>query len=231
MGLFLFCTFLFIALVIFACSACHSSGTLFFFLTHAHTHTHMQARTHTHTHVGAYPIGRGSNPVEGKGHFFPHIVGSIFRLSLTRFIRLWRRSLQMLDVAVPQIGVGVFHAWLFRGGADGWVTKVFVSTDATRPGERVSQRHRFESRRGKRALFSLIPSALSFVFLWHTHTHARVRAVTVLCHVEAVWKEARCWCSALESQLILIMICKRGYNISWNTLCTPEVWQWMCSLN
>ena len=34
---------------------------------------------------------------------------------------------------VPQIGVGVFHAWLFRGGADGWVTKVFASTDARRP--------------------------------------------------------------------------------------------------
>ena len=36
MGLFLFCTFLFIALAIFACSACHSSGTLFF---HFDTHT------------------------------------------------------------------------------------------------------------------------------------------------------------------------------------------------
>ena len=49
MGLFLFCTFLFIALAIFAWSACHSSGTLFFILTHTHTHT----------------------PVEGNGHFFP----------------------------------------------------------------------------------------------------------------------------------------------------------------
>ena len=36
---------------------------------------------------------------------------------------------------------------------------------------RVSQRYRFESRRGQWALFSLIPSALSFVFLWHTYTH------------------------------------------------------------
>ena len=45
---------------------------------------------------------------------------------------------------------------------------------------RVSQRYRFESRRGQWALFSLIPSALSFVFLWHTHahthTHTRTRA-------------------------------------------------------
>ena len=32
--------------------------------------------------------------------------------------------------------------------------------------------YRFESRRGQWALFSLIPSALSFVFLWHTNTHA-----------------------------------------------------------
>ena len=69
------------------------------FFTHAHTrtHTHAQharararAHTHTHTHthvstdarrpdprsviestVGAYPRGTGSNPVEGKRHFFP----------------------------------------------------------------------------------------------------------------------------------------------------------------
>ena len=40
---------------------------------------------------------------------------------------------------------------------------------------RVSQRYRFESRRGQWALFSLIPSALSFVFLWHTHTHTHAR--------------------------------------------------------
>ena len=45
MGLFLFCTFLFIALAIFACSACHSSGTLFFILT---PHTPPPPRPHTH---------------------------------------------------------------------------------------------------------------------------------------------------------------------------------------
>ena len=44
------CTFLFIALAIFACSACHSSGTLFFILTHTHTHTHTHIRAHAHTH-------------------------------------------------------------------------------------------------------------------------------------------------------------------------------------
>ena len=54
--------------------------------------------------------------------------------------------------------------------------KLFVSTDARQACRRgvtgkhygrVSQRYKFESRRGQWALFSLIPSALSFVFLWH----------------------------------------------------------------
>ena len=36
----------------------------------------------------------------------------------------------------------------------------------------VSQRYRLESRRGEWALFPLMPSALSFVFLWHMHTLA-----------------------------------------------------------
>ena len=69
----------------------------------------------------------------------------------------------------------------------GWVSRVFVSTDARRAlpswcnrqhGGRVSQRYRFESRRGQWALFSLIPSALSFVFLWHTHIHTHTHART-----------------------------------------------------
>ena len=50
MGIFLFCTFLFIALAIFAFRACHSSGTLFSF-SHTHTHTHTQnTRMHACTH-------------------------------------------------------------------------------------------------------------------------------------------------------------------------------------
>ena len=127
--------------------------------------------------MGAYPRDTGSNPVEGNGHFFP----SYRQLYLSSFFDTLRptqrRSLQMLDVAVPQIGVGVFHAWLFRDRADGWVSEVFHSTDARRACRRgaigskhygrVSQRYRFESRRGQWALFPLIPSALSFVFLWH----------------------------------------------------------------
>ena len=62
-------------------------------------------------------------PSRAKGTFFSHTVSSIVRLSLTRLVRLYlsyffdvtprptqRRSLQMLGVAVPQIGVGVLHA-------------------------------------------------------------------------------------------------------------------------
>ena len=56
---------------------------------------------------------------------------------------------------------------------------------------RVSQRYRFESRRGQWAFFSLIPSALSFVFLWHTHTHTHTRAhmhahMHVRAHVQTI---------------------------------------------
>ena len=42
MGLFLFCTFLFITLAIFACRACHSILHSLFILTHTHTHTQTQ---------------------------------------------------------------------------------------------------------------------------------------------------------------------------------------------
>ena len=60
--------------------------------------------------MGAYPRDTGLNPVEGNGHFFP----SYRRLYLSSFSDTLRptqrRSLQMLDVAVPQIEVGVFHA-------------------------------------------------------------------------------------------------------------------------
>ena len=59
--------------------------------------------------MGAYPRDTGSNPVEGNGHFFP----SHRQLYLSSFSDTprptQRRSLQMLGVAVPQIGVGVFH--------------------------------------------------------------------------------------------------------------------------
>ena len=62
--------------------------------------------------VGAYPRGTGSNPVEANGHFFP----SYRQLYLSSFsdtlLSTQRRSLQMLDVAVPQIGVGVFSCMI-----------------------------------------------------------------------------------------------------------------------
>ena len=60
--------------------------------------------------MGAYPRDTGSNPVEGNGLFFP----SYRQLYLSSFSDTprptQRRSLQMLGVVVPQIGVGVFHA-------------------------------------------------------------------------------------------------------------------------
>ena len=62
--------------------------------------------------VGAYPRGTGSNPVEGNGHFFP----SYRQLYLSSFsdtlLPTQRRSLQMLDVAAPQIGVGVLSCMI-----------------------------------------------------------------------------------------------------------------------
>ena len=57
--------------------------------------------------VGACPRGAGSNPVEGNGHFFPSY-RQLYLSSFSDTLRpTQRRSLQMLDVAVPQI---VFHA-------------------------------------------------------------------------------------------------------------------------
>ena len=43
---------------------------------------------------------------------------------------------------------------------------------------RESQRYRFKSRWREWALFSLMPSALSFVFLWHTNTHTHTHTHT-----------------------------------------------------
>ena len=87
--------------------------------------------------VGAYPRGTGSksNPVEGSRDFslIPPALSFVFLWHASDGPTQWR-SLQMPDVAVPQIGVGpgVFHAWLFHDGAGGWVSEVFVSTDARR---------------------------------------------------------------------------------------------------
>ena len=69
--------------------------------------------------VGAYPSSTGSNPVEGNGHFFPSY-RQLYLSSFSDTLRpTQRRSLQMLGVAVSQIGVGVFSCMIFRGGADG----------------------------------------------------------------------------------------------------------------
>ena len=58
-------------LAIFACRACHSSGTFFSFWhtrTHARTqaHTHARARTHTHTHILAHQVDCTGFRVTGK---------------------------------------------------------------------------------------------------------------------------------------------------------------------
>ena len=69
-------------------------------------------RSVTRSTAGAYPSGSGSNPVEGNGHFFPSYrqlyLSSFRKTDALRPTQL--RSLQTHDVAVPQIGVGVFHA-------------------------------------------------------------------------------------------------------------------------
>ena len=86
----------------------------------------------------------------------------------------------MLDIAVPQIGVGVFHAWLFRGGADGWVSKVLVSTDARRPyprsviGSTVGAYPRGTGSNpveGNGHFFLHTISSIFRISLTHTHTH------------------------------------------------------------
>ena len=114
--------------------------------THTHTHTHGWVsqvfaltdarcacpRSVIGSTVGAYPRGTGSNPVEGNGHFFPSY-RQLYLSSFSETLRpTQRRSLQMPDVAVLQIGVGVFDAWLFHDGAGGWVSEVLVSADARR---------------------------------------------------------------------------------------------------
>ena len=141
--------------------------------------------------VGAYPGGAGSNPFEGEWALFFLIPSALSVVFSDTLPPTQRRSLQMLDVAVPQIGVGVFHAWLFRGGAGGWVSGVFVSTDARRAyfrgviGSTVGEYPRGAGSNpveGNGHFFFLIPPALSFVFLWHihtyTHTHARTHTGT-----------------------------------------------------
>ena len=81
--------------------------------------------------VGVYPRGTGSNPVEGNGHFFPHAVSSIFRLSLTRFVRLSGGPCRCL-MSRSRRSWSVSCMIVFHEGAGGWVSEVFVSTDARR---------------------------------------------------------------------------------------------------
>ena len=47
---------------------------------------------------------------------------------------------------------------------------------------RISQRYRSESRRGEWALFSLMSSVLSFVFLWHASSYSAEVLADAWCH-------------------------------------------------
>ena len=158
---------------------------------HMFTTPHIYPDSHPHdvigSTVGARPGGTCSSPVERNGHFLPwwcqlHLSPFSNKLRPTQ-----RRSLQMPDVAVSQIGVGVFHAWF-------WLTTelagerlkcLFRLTRSVPPslcnrkhGGRVSRRYRLEYRQGKWALFSLVPSSPAFIFLCHTHTHSHTHTYT-----------------------------------------------------
>ena len=61
--------------------------------------------------VGADPRGTGSNPVEGNGQFPSYCAISLSSFSDT-LLATQRMSLQMLDIAVPQIGDGVFSCMI-----------------------------------------------------------------------------------------------------------------------
>ena len=130
-------------------------------LTHTHTHTHSHTHSHTHTHTHTH-IHTHTRPTQ-------------------------RRSLQMLDVTVPQIGVGVFHAWLFHDRADGWVSKVFVSTDGRRAccrgviGSTMGAYPRDTGSNSVEGNGHFFPSyrqlyLSSFSDNTHTHTHTHVRS-------------------------------------------------------
>ena len=137
-----------------------------------HAHRHTQAHTNAHTHA----------------HTCRRLYLSSFSDTL---VRLSGGSLQMPDVTVPQIGVGVFHAWLFHDGAGGWVSEVFVSTDARRACPRsviVSTVGAYPRGTGSNPVegngpfFS--PHTVSSIFRLslthtHTHTHTHMHAPTI----------------------------------------------------
>ena len=150
--------------------------------THTHTHT-----AHTHTHTAHTHTNTHTHTRRGQWALFSLIPSAL------SFVFLWHASSDSAEVLAD--------AWR-RGPADrswslscmivsrsSWrVSVLSVSFDwreACLPSwcnrkhnGRVSQRYRFESRRGQWALFSLIPSTLSFVFLWHTHTHIHTHTHT-----------------------------------------------------
>ena len=70
--------------------------------------------------VCAYPKGTGSNPIEGNGHFIFFSYRQLYPSSFSEALRpTQRKTFQMPDVAIAQIGLGVFHACLFHDRAGG----------------------------------------------------------------------------------------------------------------
>ena len=73
------------------------------------THVRVCPRGVIGSTMSEYPRGTGSNPVEGNGHFFLSC-RQLYLSSFSDTLRpTQRRSFQMPDVTVPQIGVGVFR--------------------------------------------------------------------------------------------------------------------------
>ena len=135
---------------------CSNSST-----THTHTHTHTRARArtlaHTCTHAHARTHTHARVRARTHTHTHTHTVSPIFRLSLTHLFRFSEGPCRRLvAVAVPQIGVGVFHnACLKRWSwwvsvwsvCFDWHEACLLSWCNRKHDGRIFQRYRFESRR------------------------------------------------------------------------------------
>ena len=123
-----------------------------------HTHTH----THTHTHALSFVFLWHASSDSAK------VLADAWRRGPPD--RSWSVSCMIVSWSSWRVSVwSVCFDWR-EACLPSWCNRKHDG--------RVSQRYRFESRRGQWALFSLIPSALSFVFLWHTHTHTHTHART-----------------------------------------------------
>ena len=106
-------------------------------------HTHTHARTHAHTHGHARTHTHTHTHTRTHTHTHTHDCVSWWSWRVS----VWSVCFDWREACLP--------LWCNR-----------------KHGGHVSQRYRYESRRGEWALFPLMPSALTFIFLWHTHKHA-----------------------------------------------------------